>query len=494
MKLLILVPLISASVYFDEESSGLQLEEGSADPCPTLVREFGFSPVPGRSTILGLSHDSYKCDFANFSDPRGVCTNLTWNGAGSSERRVGVACSEAAAIVEDKTELNDINFQMSFKIISFAGIMSRRPQSWKTRGGVEFPGDGKMYLPSSGARSGAESEAPVEESEAKYLIGHNPTGALEWGDAPAFLNPADWLGAFANYRLVHLPVIPGVAAVDAVAKTRQPILGPAKTRLLELLMGGVRFLQLRLRNALIGPSRILVVPADLNLEDALSEMVLFLAVHPTEFLILSLKFDYSTFGPLTALLQNKFIEYILPFTPDLRELTVNEMRGKLLIRVDSEKPLPTSDLLFHPSVLALCRNGCALTWAGKTGGRYLLDRCMENYVSGADWERLRGVALDYKHPIFGDGGQVKYFFTQWDTRWSARRVRPVGIVVLPKFDPNSLQKLLGYAELYRTGSYKHVTSGGIDYSKVSAGDNTPPLSEADEEVLVVKHDGREETV
>ena len=360
------------------------------DPCADLA-ESALRTVPGRGRWVNQGGP----DAGSICGKEGVCSGITWVGPEASL----ITCEEAEAIMGDVVLLEKLN-----------------ARTLRGEAALEFLCD----VPRSRRNCGAFVDG-VELEVGALLMRDTLSNTLpvHWVfnlDAPS-LKPASWLASFANYRLTHLPVIPG-------------------SRDSKSLSVGVRYLELPLKTSWLTSSVLLASGA--RLKHALADVTAFLTAHPSEFVIVSLTSAGAWIRANRLRAALKTIEnFILEESPNA--YTVREAAGKIVLMVDSSlhekllKDRRTENFLRIPDHLRPCSSKD--DW-----------RCFNTYVSRAGWERFGQVTVKKSETV--------KFFKLWESLWVTRRSRPVGVVVLEIPDLAArIKTLLQYAQQYRLGSF-----------------------------------------
>ena len=312
---------------------------------------------------------------------------------------------------------------------------------------------------------------PAPGDPNKVLVPRNL--ASDKFDFPA----SDWLREFATYKILQLPVIPGVTAAGVLAgsSSAAPWFGRPPLSAKSLLEMGVRFFELELKRvAWVGKGEFVLV-SGARLSDVMKDVTDFLEAHQTEFVIVSLRIGSAGHFTFEQLFKSFPRKILFAFESaahgkldTLAKATVEEAAGKILLILDhtlskyvQESVLGWRLFLDAKTSLSLCSNKPA---GSLEGALALLDLCVEKYVPLKDWERFRGVKVDWKSSSWfsgksQDSKHMAHFWSKWDGPWRAVRLFPLGLVVFDAIEPEGMKKLMEYAKLYRYSANLRTTLG-----------------------------------
>jgi hypothetical protein len=280
------------------------------------------------------------------------------------------------------------------------------------------------------------------------------------GVSPAFTDvlTSEWMGAFAEYNLVDIPVIPGThqSGIRKPANAASYVAwGWARTQVMTLkdqLENGVRFLDLRV-SVKARKERVILshsILSNLSLEDALEVVAQFLTEHESEGVILLIRRD-TAFGDLSLHQRRILSEVLRKSNLDLADVSCTEnnlgsikvkhIAGKALIFTEPNTLIPTLPFLWRSTLTYQD------IWRSKSmrNAKKLITTYMSRPYSNKR-DELGGVAIDGNFPplqqIHSSLKLNSWFMDNLLTNWTQRLYSKIGIVLIDFATPQYLQSLV----------------------------------------------------
>jgi hypothetical protein len=269
-----------------------------------------------------------------------------------------------------------------------------------------------------------------------------------------------WMGKFADWRLVDVPVIPGThhsGVNNPRKKTSQPVWGWAKTQdigIEEQLHIGVRFFDLRIRS-IVKTGEVLIshgLTSDTSLLDALEVISSYLESHNEEGVILYIRadkwhgIDKEASELLSKVILNSPIKLCqVENDSALKSFKVRDLQGKALLISPEDTLIP-----IIPKLPPKCLQYCDIWQENSIEEAQAKINEYMNKMPESILDSFGGIALDGTFPI-RQQSQTSRELNAWfidklsnDVRWRDRiELHQFGIILIDFADFDILNYFIG---------------------------------------------------